>query len=214
MNDFTAAADLMKQQQDGASPFARAAETMKAQQAGQVGMALTYDERDPDAEAKSRQVGAALGINPVVVGADPEAYDLQLRMKQAADGLRRAPKTAAWLADRENGVLAKDDLDNLTWWERVLNAPAQGFVEMADVAEGSPVGRSIERGAATEESEVYEVGVRNGGGGGAPVGTLDELRDQNAAGAVGSYGSTGEYSYSSDGEKYAQPGELCGEQRM
>ena len=147
MNDFTAAADLMKQQQDGASPFARAAETMKAQQAGQVGMALTYDERDPDAEAKSRQVGAALGINPVVVGADPEAYDLQLRMKQAADGLRRAPKTAAWLADRENGVLAKDDLDNLTWWERVLNAPAQGFVEMADVAEGSPVGRSIERGA-------------------------------------------------------------------
>jgi hypothetical protein len=148
MNDFTAAAELLKQQQTGAvSPLARAAETMKAQQAGQVGMALTYDERDPDAEAKSRQVGAALGINPVVVGADPEAYDLQLRMKQAADGLRRAPKTAAWLADRENGVLAKDDLDNLTWWERVLNAPAQGFVEMADVAEGSPVGRSIERGA-------------------------------------------------------------------
>ena len=31
MNDFTAAADLMKQQQDGASPFARAAEAMKAQ---------------------------------------------------------------------------------------------------------------------------------------------------------------------------------------
>ena len=147
MNDFTAAAELLKQQQTGAvSPLARAAETMKAQQAGQVGMALTYDERDPDAEAKSRQVGAALGINPVVVGADPEAYDLQLRMKQAADGLRRAPKTAAWLADRENGVLAKDDLDNLTWWERVLNAPAQGFVEMGDAAEGSAAGRMIERG--------------------------------------------------------------------
>jgi len=147
MNDFTAAAELLKQQQTGAvSPLARAAETMKAQQAGQVGMALTYDERDPDAEAKSRQVGAALGINPVVVGADPEAYDLQLRMKQAADGLRRAPKTAAWLADRENGVLAKDDLDNLTWWERVLNAPAQGLVEMGDAAEGSAAGRMIERG--------------------------------------------------------------------
>jgi hypothetical protein len=147
MNDFTAAAELLKQQQTGAvSPLARAAETMKAQQAGQVGMALTYDERDPDAEAKSRQVGAALGINPVVVGADPEAYDLQLRMKQAADGLRQAPKTAAWLADRENGVLAKDDLDNLTWWERVLNAPSQGLVEMGDAAEGSAAGRMIERG--------------------------------------------------------------------
>lgn len=147
MNDFTAAAELLKQQHTGAvSPLARAAETMKAQQAGQVGMALTYDERDPDAEAKSRQVGAALGINPVVVGADPEAYDLQLRMKQAADGLRRAPKTAAWLADRENGVLAKDDLDNLTWWERVLNAPSQGLVEMGDAAEGSAAGRMIERG--------------------------------------------------------------------
>ena len=147
MNDFTAAAELLKQQQAGAvSPLARAAETMKAQQAGQVGMALTYDDRDPDAEAKSRQVGAALGINPVVVGADPEAYDLQLRMKQAADGLRRAPKTAAWLADRENGVLAKDDLDNLTWWERALNAPSQGLVEMGDAAEGSAAGRMIERG--------------------------------------------------------------------
>ena len=147
MNDFTAAAELLKQQQDGAvSPLARAAETMKAQQAGQVGMALTYDEREPDAVAKSRQVGGALGINPVIVGGDPEAYDLQLRMKRAADALRQAPKTAAWLSDRENGVIAKDDLDNLTWWERVLNAPSQGLVEMGDAAEGSAAGRMIERG--------------------------------------------------------------------
>ena len=146
MNDFTAAADLMKQQQDGASPFARAAEAMKAQQAWHVGMVLTYDEREPDAVAKARHVGGALGIPPVIVGGEPEAYDLQLRMKRAAEALRQAPKTAAWLADRENGVLAKDDLDNLTWWERVLNAPAQGFVEMGDAAEGSVAGRALERG--------------------------------------------------------------------
>lgn len=71
-------------------------------------------------------------------------------------------------------------------------------------------GPSVEPLAASDESEAYEVGARNAGGGGAPVGDLDELRDQNAAGAGGSYGTVGEYSYSSDGEKYAQPGEVYG----
>lgn len=74
----------------------------------------------------------------------------------------------------------------------------------------SQVGPSVEPEVAEDESEDYAVGACNGGGGGAPYGDEDALRDQNAGGAGGSYGTTGEYSYSSDGEKYAQPGEIYG----
>ncbi|MEY3210788.1 MAG: hypothetical protein RIT28_1269 [Pseudomonadota bacterium] len=71
-------------------------------------------------------------------------------------------------------------------------------------------GPSVHPENAADETEEYEVGARNGGGGGAPVGDVDALRDQNAGGAGGSLATTGEYSFSSDGEKYAQPGEEQG----
>lgn len=131
MNDFAKAAELLKGGQTALSPFEAAAEELKRRQAGSVGMALTYDTRDPDAAAKSLSVGKALGVSPFLVDAEPEAYDARLKMQKAAEALRNAPKTAAWLSDMGNGVLAKDDLDNLTWFERNTG----------------PVGRALGRGA-------------------------------------------------------------------
>lgn len=144
MNDFTQAAELMKRGQTALSPFEAAAEEMKRRTASSVGMALTYDERNPDAAAKSLNVGKELGVSPLIVDAEPEAYDARLRMKRAADALRDAPKTAAWLSDMGNGVLAKDDIDNLAWFERGLRDFA--IIGGQDNFPAS-VGRAIGRGA-------------------------------------------------------------------
>jgi hypothetical protein len=141
MNDFTDAAKAMKGGTPAISPFAAAAEQMKSQQAGSVGMALTYDQRDPDAAARSLSTGKALGVSPLIVDAEPEAYDARLQMKRAAETLKNAPKTAAWLSDMNNGVLAKDDLENASWFERgFIN-----FAKMGDTAATRAVMRGVKR---------------------------------------------------------------------
>ncbi len=69
--------------------------------------------------------------------------------------------------------------------------------------------------AEDEESE-YNVGACNGGGGGAPAEEQegDALEDQSASGAGGSFATRGEYSVSSDNEKYAQPGDTYGDAQL
>ena len=146
MNDFAAAAEQMKRDQSALSPFAAAAEEMKRRQSGTVGMSLAYDERNPDDAAKSLSVGKELGVSPLIVDGEPEAYDARLRMKRAAETLRDAPKTAAWLSDMGNGVLAKDDLENLSWWERGLRGFADiGAQDNPAAAIGRAVGRGVRR---------------------------------------------------------------------
>ena len=156
MNDYAKAAEILKQQQGAVvDPFAAAAEKLKAQQAGQAGVALTYDTRNPDDAARAIDVGRQLGVNPLLVGADMEAHEKRLQMQRAAEILKAAPKTAAWVSDMGNGVLAKDDLENLTWFERTLNkttgAITSGVTEFARSAESTQVGkRSEERRVGKE----------------------------------------------------------------
>ena len=151
MNDYAKAAEILKQQQGAVvDPFAAAAEKLKAQQAGQAGVALTYDTRNPDDAARAIDVGRQLGVNPLLVGADMDAHEKRLQMQMAAEILKAAPKTAAWVSDMGNGVLAKDDLENLTWFERTLNkttgAITSGVTEFARSAESTQVGKGFQTG--------------------------------------------------------------------
>ncbi|MGL5830005.1 MAG: hypothetical protein ACRC0L_10610, partial [Angustibacter sp.] len=79
---------------------------------------LGADDRSPDQLAENARIGAGLGIPSIVVGSDPAAYGARLQQKSIADAVASAPKTAAWLADRNNGGLAKDDVENLSWFEQ------------------------------------------------------------------------------------------------
>lgn len=99
---------------------------------------LTADDRTADEFAEHVNVGAALGVPPIVVGADPKAYKARLIQKGIADAVADAPKTAAWLKNREYGGLAKDDVENLSWFEKGL----KDFGEMGD----NPASRGVARG--------------------------------------------------------------------
>lgn len=169
MNDFSKAAELMKGGQSAQSQFAAAAEELKRRQAGHVGMVLAYDERDPDEVARNAVIGRDLGVSPLLVDAEPEAYDLRLRMQKAAETLRNAPKTAAWLSDMGNGVLAKDDLDNLSWFERGLH----GF---ADLGEATALSRAISRGVQRMKAIRPQISAMSSAGLAADIGrTVDDL---------------------------------------
>lgn len=125
--------------------------------------------------------------------------------------------TAAWDAELGGGVLMFRVCGDVSV-SGLIDLDGQGFAGGQGVSGNDDLpttgeswnGPSVNPVDASDESEEYEVGARNGGGGGAPVGDVDALRDQNAGGAGGSLATAGEYSFSSDGEKYAQPGETQG----
>ena len=94
--------------------------SMRGKTAARVGTALSHDQQQPEAAAKAHRLGGELGVPSFVVSSAPEVFARQADQKRATDTLTDAPLTAQWLTDRQNGALAKDDLDNLTWFERQL----------------------------------------------------------------------------------------------
>lgn len=113
---------------------------MSDKNAKQVGALLFHDERKPDDVAESLRIGQDLGLPPVVVSSDPAPFRRQLEQKKASDLLKSAPQTANWLRDVQNGALAKDDLENLTWWERLFAEPVKDLSE-------TQFGRGLRAGA-------------------------------------------------------------------
>lgn len=84
----------------------------------QTALGLSVDDRKPDDLAEQMRLGQQLGLPPVVVASDPDGYRARAAQKAAADLLADAPITAKWLQDRTNGGLAKDDVENLSWFEK------------------------------------------------------------------------------------------------
>jgi len=83
-------------------------------------LVLSADPRSPDELAGHAKIGAQLGLPPIVIGSDPEAFKARAAEKSIADAVTDAPKTAAWLQNRDNGGIAKDDVANLSWFEKGL----------------------------------------------------------------------------------------------
>jgi len=86
-----------------------------------VGTAVTLHNTQPDQVAKSRKIGQTLGYPTGVVEAAPELFQQRVDQQQAVRLLADAPQTTRWMQDFENQQLARDDLPNLTWWERFGN---------------------------------------------------------------------------------------------
>lgn len=118
-------------------------QSLQQKSGARVGTMLTIDPRNPDDAVENMRVGAELGLPANVVGADPAAFKRQLAQKNNTTALTNAPKTAAWLADLNNGVLAKDDIDNLTWFEKSI---AGAYTDMGERAADTVPGRMAQRG--------------------------------------------------------------------
>ena len=138
---------------------------------------LTADDRTADEFAEHVNVGAALGVPPIVVGADPKAYKARLIQKGIADAVADAPKTAAWLKNREYGGLAKDDVENLSWFEKGL----KDFGEMGD----NPASRGVARGILQMGGNLKAIGAIQSGIVAADIGKSQQQLQQEAMDAVG-----------------------------
>lgn len=121
--------------------------SLRDKNAAKLGAALSYDRVKPDQAAEADQVGRALGVPPALVTSQPDLYKRQLDQKKFTESLKGAPATAAWVRDMQNGALAKDDLDNLTWFERELKPFASTGGPDGPFGVVAGVGRSIARGA-------------------------------------------------------------------
>ena len=114
---------------------------------------------------------------PIVVGADPKAYKARLIQKGIADAVADAPKTAAWLKNREYGGLAKDDVENLSWFEKGL----KDFGEMGD----NPASRGVARGILQTGGNLKAIGAIQSGIVAADIGKSQQQLQQEAMDAVG-----------------------------
>ncbi len=134
--------------------------SLRETNAAKLGAALSYDKQKPDQAAEADQVGRALGVPSSVVSSQPDVFKRQFEQKKYSDILKDAPKTAAWLKDRQNGALAKDDLDNLTWFEKQM----QPFARMGGPEGGlgvfTGVGRAPFRFIRRMEAVPFETGAR------------------------------------------------------
>lgn len=91
---------------------------VKATDAARSASQVTLTVPKPDAMAEGLELGQELGVPASVAVGSLDLYRAHADQKRATEAMRGAPKTAVWLANPVNGSLAKDDLDNLTWFER------------------------------------------------------------------------------------------------
>ena len=96
---------------------------VKARDARQTATKLTLDPVQPNDAAEGVQIGKELGLPPGQVMAAPQVFRERLAQERAAKALADAPKLSDWLRNEPvASAMAKDDLDNLSWFERNLGA--------------------------------------------------------------------------------------------
>lgn len=96
---------------------------VKARDARQTATKLTLDPVQPNDAAEGVQIGKELGLPPGQVMAAPQVFRERLAQERAAKALEQAPKLSDWLRNEPvAAAMAKDDLDNLSWFERNLGA--------------------------------------------------------------------------------------------
>lgn len=116
-------------------------QSLQQKSGARVSTMLTLDPRTPEDAAEAMRVGGELGLPANVVSTDPAGFKRQLEQKKNTTALTGAPKTAKWLEDLNNGVLAKGDVENLSWFEKngvqspgaLTRAAARGIVRMGAI---------------------------------------------------------------------------------
>ncbi len=121
------------------SLFDRHFDDLERRQAARQSTALILGTDTPDRAAEGVQLGSELSVPPQAVMGAPEVFRGQAETLRATTALRSAPSLADWLGDPVNGALGKDDLDNLTWFERNFGAG------------GRAIGRGVRRLSAVPD---------------------------------------------------------------
>lgn len=125
--------------------------SLQTQSGARVSTGLSLDEREPDVVANEIRLGRELGLPANVISANAQGFQRQVDQKKSAVLLTEAPKTRAWLQDVENGALAKDDLENLTAFEKSFGAG------------GRAIGRGTRRlSAVPDHFKATEAATRSG----------------------------------------------------
>lgn len=111
-------------------------EQKRREQAAQTAAKVRLDPMRPEQAAEGVATAKELGVPPGQVLAFQDHFSDLLAQKRATTALTDAPKLSDWLrSDPVNGALAKDDLENLSWWERTFKPGLDLF--------GSAVGGSV-----------------------------------------------------------------------
>lgn len=80
------------------------------------------DFRDPDEIAQERRIAEEVGEPDAAIRAYPELFARRAEANQRQRATEGTPRLRAWLADPNNAAVARDDVENLStferWWRR------------------------------------------------------------------------------------------------
>lgn len=107
-------------------------------EAKRTSTAIILGTEEPDRTAEHLKIGRELGVPHQAVSGAPDLFKSQVEAKRVADQVSSAPNLAQWLGDPVNGSLSKDDLENLTWFERNLGAGARAIGRGARTVSATP----------------------------------------------------------------------------
>lgn len=84
------------------------------------------DLRSPDEAAAERVTAETVGEPPQAVRAYPDLYNRRAEGIRLRDSTRETPRLAEWLAQPDNAAVARDDVENLSTFERMRAAHLRG----------------------------------------------------------------------------------------
>lgn len=118
--------------------FERHIEKVKHREARQRSTQLILGTGEPEKTAEGVQIGKELNVPAQSVMGAPKLFKDMADTKRASTAIAAAPNMAQWLGDPINGAIAKDDLDNLTWFEREMGPGARAIGRGTRRAAASP----------------------------------------------------------------------------
>ncbi|WGR61452.1 hypothetical protein E3U26_12415 [Paracoccus ferrooxidans] len=140
-----------------AGPFDAYFDQLKQQEAARTAARVRLDPLQPDQAADGLATAKELGVPAGQVMAFPQLFKDRLEQQRAAAALAEAPKLSDWLrSDPVNAALAKDDLENLSWFERNLKP---GLDLYGDAVGGSLNDSQVGRGFRTGVTGAKQMGV-------------------------------------------------------
>ncbi|QRZ14738.1 hypothetical protein JWJ88_17385 [Paracoccus methylovorus] len=140
-----------------AGPFDAYFDQLKQREAASTAARVRLDPLHPDQAAEGLATAKELGVPPGQVMAFPQMFKDRLEQQRATSTLAEAPKLSDWLrSDPVNAALAKDDLENQSWFERNLKP---GLDLYGDSVGGSLNESQLGRGFRTGVTGAKQMGV-------------------------------------------------------
>lgn len=137
-------------------------ESLRLREAGATATRLTLTP-EPDKAAEAEALGRELGLPAAAILGAPDQFRASAQQKRLLDNLKDAPKTREWLMrDLTGAGMAKDDIENLTWYERNANAfgraGARGVrrIGAADDFTGAVIDEQIARDIGRSREDIFE----------------------------------------------------------